>query len=402
MTFLVKPKLLFLVHRIPYPPNKGDKIRSFQLLKFLSERYDVYLGCFIDDPDDWQYFHTVKAYCQDVCVLALNGKLAKLKSLKGLLQAKPLTEPYYFNAELAQWVKRVVAEQKIEHVVVFSSSMAQYVEDDAFNGLRRVIDFVDLDSDKWAQYSLSKSGLMRWIYQREAKMLFEWEKRIAEKFDYAAFVSDKEAEFFKSKAPAVSNKVGHFNNGVDFDYFDPALDFPNPYIGDDKIIVFTGAMDYWANVDAVVWFSQEYFPLIRAKLKHVKFYIVGGNPTDAVKRLAKIDGVVVTGKVTDIRPYLRHADVSVAPLRIARGIQNKVLEAMAMSKICVLSPQAFEGIHAQDGQDLLTVQEPGLWVETIIAALSNDYQAIEQSARQCIVRYYSWKTNLDVFSKHIV
>lgn len=386
--------LLYLTHRIPYPPNKGDKIRSFHLLQHLSKHHHVYLGTFVDSEEDWRYIDEVKKYCRDVCVVGLNPLTAKAKSLIALLGSTPLTLAYYHNTQLMQWVKTLHKTRSIQNVVVFSSSMAQYVE--YWTDCRRIIDFVDVDSDKWYQYAQSKSWPFSWIYRREAKYLLGYEKKIAHIFDHSTFVSKKEAELFQQLALDLTNKITFFNNGVDTDFFSPARDYANPYPDGKKILVFTGAMDYWANVDAVNWFAHEIFPAIRAKQPDVCLYIVGAKPAKQVQMLASLPGIHVTGAVDDIRPYLAHATIAIAPLRIARGIQNKVLEAMAMQKPVIASTQAMEGIRAISGEELLVAENAEVFIQHIFTLLDTNSRClmVGQAARKRVLQDYTWPANL--------
>jgi len=389
-------KLLYLTHRIPYPPNKGDKIRSFHLLQHLSKRYRVYLGTFIDAEEDWRYESEVRKYCLEACFVRLHPFSAKIKSLFALSGKDPLTLSYYRNEKLMQWIRSVCAREPIRDIVVFSSAMAQYVEH--LPDRRRIIDFVDVDSDKWRQYASSKSWPLRWVYQREARYLLNYEKEIAKKFNFSTFVSEKEAGLFQQLAPGSAEKTTFFNNGVDTDYFSPDHSYPNPYPIGKRVLVFTGAMDYWANVDAVTWFANSVFPAIRASQPDTDFYIVGAKPTKQVQGLANLPGIHVTGAVKDIRPYLMHATVAVAPLRIARGIQNKVLEAMAMLKPVVVSDQAMEGIHAIPGRELVVAKNAGAFIEQILILLASDKQSpMGQQARDRILRDYTWSGSLSRF-----
>lgn len=385
--------LLFLTHRIPYPPNKGDKIRSFHLLKFLSQHYKVHLGTFVDDEDDWQHVEITKSFCSDSCFVRLNPTRAKLHSLSGLLTGQPLTLPYYRNAELQHWVNARLTSQPIKRVLVFSSAMAQYVSH--ANDMRRVIDFVDIDSDKWVQYAKSKHWPLSWLYRREGQYLLRYEREIAAQFDASLFVSSEEANLFKQLAPESADKTGYFSNGVDADYFSPDREYTNPYSEDEQVLVFTGAMDYWPNVDAVTWFSREIFPAVLAAFPQTRFYIVGSRPTPAVCELSGLPGVTVTGTVADIRPYLAYAKLAVAPLRIARGLQNKVLEAMAMAKTVVASPQAAEGIDAQPESELLIAGNASEFIQTIVKILKeNLMNEIGKAARTRILTNYIWASSL--------
>jgi sugar transferase (PEP-CTERM/EpsH1 system associated) len=398
---MMKPPLLYLCHRIPYPPNKGDKIRSFHLLKYLCEHYRVYLGAFIDDPEDWQYESLVADMCAGSCFIKLDPGKARLKSLKGLLSGQALTLPYYQNNQLARWVRDIVDQNHIRKLVVYSSSMAQYVMggENVFD--TRVVDFVDIDSDKWQQYSRQKKWPLSWIYRREGEKLFAFEQAVAQAFDASLFVSSAEAGLFQKMAPQNAEKIAFYNNGVDTVYFSPDIDTHIPYQSSEKVLVFTGAMDYWPNVDAVTWFAKKVFPALKQKHPDVKFYIVGSNPTEDVQRLGNDEGIVVTGRVTDVRPYLKHALAAVAPMRIARGIQNKVLEAMAMAKPVLVTDQALEGIKAEHGKEILlgnTSTEYQLLVQGIV---EGDYPDIGEVARQKVIKDFSWEENLPIVGKQL-
>jgi sugar transferase (PEP-CTERM/EpsH1 system associated) len=385
-------EILFLAHRIPYPPNKGDKIRSFNLLKYLAESYRVSLGAFVDDPKDWQYRSDVEHYCAETCLLPLSPTLAKIRSLTGLLTGEPLTVPYYTDRRMQAWVDKVLT-RNIQAILVFSSAMAQYVE--KRDSVRRIIDFVDVDSDKWRQYAEKKSGPAKWIYRREADRLFTYDRRIANAFDRSIFVSEQEAQLFTGLVPETSERVRAVENGVDTVYFRDSGDFPNPYPPDTDILVFTGAMDYWANVDAVTWFADEVFPAIRSRVPTARFFVVGARPAEAVRGLERREGITVTGAVRDIRPYLSHARLAVAPLRIARGIQNKVLEAMAMGRPVLASPAAMEGIDASGSLDAVTAEGPEAWSDAAVQMLgSGGVPAVSVKNRDFVEQRYSWKNSL--------
>jgi sugar transferase (PEP-CTERM/EpsH1 system associated) len=387
-------ELLFLAHRIPYPPNKGDKIRSFNLLKHLARDYRVHLGAFIDDPQDWRHVSELKALCSETCFVDLHPARAKLRSLAGLFTGEALTLPYYRNRKLQAWVRRLLADHPIRRVFVFSSAMAQYV-DGSMPGVRRVLDFVDMDSDKWRQYAAGHPWPLGWVYRREADRLFACERRLANTFETSLFVSEAEARLFTQHAPETADRVGFIENGVDTDFFSPDREYPNPYAKDEKVLVFTGAMDYWANADAVTWFARRVFPEIRARIPAARFYIVGSRPTKEVLRLGDVAGVCVTGAVPDIRPYLAHAHVAVAPLRIARGVQNKVLEAMAMGRPVLASPQAMDGIRVFPGVELLVTDIPEEMAQRAIALLTEgDRGQTGQQRRECVLHHYNWTTNL--------
>ncbi|MFO1289037.1 MAG: TIGR03087 family PEP-CTERM/XrtA system glycosyltransferase [Nitrosomonas sp.] len=385
-------KLLYLTHRIPYPPNKGDKIRSYHVLQHLRKHFKVYLGTFIDDEQDWQYVNHLNSLCEETCFVRLDPLLARMRSLIYLFSSMPLSLPYYRSSKLSTWVSNQLSSGTIKHTVVFSSAMAQYISE---TGIAcSVIDFVDVDSDKWSQYASTKVWPQKWVYQREANLLLEYEKYVTKKCSYATFVSEKEAGLFKQLSPEVENKITYFNNGVDTEYFSPSQNFANPYKPNTRVLVFTGAMDYWPNVDAVRWFAAELFPAICTKIPDLEFYIVGARPTKTVLELSAIPGVVVTGSVDDVRPYLAFSEIAIAPLRIARGIQNKVLEAMAMEKLVVASPQALEGITAIPGIELFVADGAEAYIDHVISLLENPRMEPGKAARRRVIEDYNWDKNL--------
>lgn len=385
---MLKRDLLFLAHRIPYPPDKGDKIRSWHLLRHLSRDWRIHLGAFVDDPEDWRHADTLREICADVILLPLHPGTRKWRSLVGLLTGDALTLPYYGNTDLDRWVQAKLLSG-VDTVVVFSSAMAQYVM--AAKPRRRVMDFVDIDSDKWLQYAPTKPWPLSWLYRREGLRLLDWERQVAAEFDASVFVSEVEASDFRKLAPESAGRIGYYNNGVDAEYFSPAAGYPDPYPASTKALVFTGAMDYWPNVDAVVWFAKEVLPRVMEEHSGAVFYVVGSRPVPEVKALAG-PGVVVTGRVEDVRPYLAHAAAAVTPLRIARGIQNKVLEAMAMAKTVISSRQAMEGIAARVGEEILCADD----AITFAAATNKALSGFDcgKAARARVIADYSWDANL--------
>ena len=381
--------LLFLAHRIPFPPNKGDKIRSFHLLRHLAARHEVHLGAFVDDPDDWQYRDALRPWCKSIKLLPLHPRRARLASLRGFLSGEPLTLPYYRNRELKRWAEALAASGSVTRGLAFSSAMAQFMPATLD---RRVLDMVDVDSDKWSQYAPTQRWPLSWLYAREGRKLAVWEAHVAQAFDATLLVSDDEAALLQQRAPQARHRISAFENGVDADYFSPARDYPNPYADEARGVVFTGAMDYWPNIDAVTWFAERIFPAIRETVPAAQFTIVGSRPSEAVRALARQPGVIVTGGVPDVRPWIAHADCAVAPLRIARGVQNKVLEAMAMARPVVASAQAAEGIRAEAGRDFILAQGETGFAQAVANCLQ--LPASCASARDRILQNYDWTRNL--------
>ena len=237
---------------------------------------------------------------------------------------------------------------------------------------------------------------MSWVYQREARKLFDYERRITHAFAASTFVSDAEAGLFKQMAPDCADKVFGFSNGVDTDYFSPTHNFPSPYAAEEVALVFTGAMDYWANVDAVTWFANEVWPTVQRMHPAARFYIVGSRPSATVQALSKQAGIVVTGSVPDTRPYIAHAAMAVAPLRIARGIQNKVLEAMAMAKPTLVTAQALEGIAALPGEEILLANNAVTFAQYIDDVLAGGFAGMGTLARERVLQDFSWSRHLRI------
>jgi len=392
--------ILYLVHRLPYPPNKGDKVRSYHLLKHLARRHRVFLGTFIDDPEDEVHVATVRALCADLQITRLHPRLARIASLSALLSGDPLTLRYYRSAAMADWVKQTCRSTHINAVVIFSSAMAQYVEE--FQRLPTLIDFVDVDSAKWTQYAPHHRWPLSWLYRREGRLLLDYERRLAARSTRSFFVTENEAALFCEQAPECRVRVEAMSNGVDADYFSPDPARPSPYEADELPVVFTGAMDYLPNVDAVAWFKQEVLPDVLKRWPKARFYIVGRSPTAAVLALAS-DQVVVSGTVPDVRPYLQHAAAVVAPLRIARGIQNKILEAMAMARPVIASPECAAAVDAEKGTELLTAGSPAEYIAELTRVLDAPETAVSigQSARRRVVERYSWDAHLEAIDRYL-
>lgn len=385
--------LLYLSHRLPYPPNKGDKIRSWHFLAHLATRYHVHLGTFIDDPEDAMHLPHLQQTCASVCAIPISPRWRRLASLRGLLNGEALSLAYYRDRALAAWVKDVLRRHNPSRAVVFSSPMGQYLDTKDASARRLLVDFVDVDSEKWRAYAAQSGVVERWIYQREARHLFAWEARLAARASVATFVSAAEANLFNSLLPRPLSSVTHIDNGVDLGYFDPELRLPDPWPADGERFVFTGAMDYRANADAVVWFCREIWPGIRHHLPRATFAIVGARPVDEVMALNRQPGVIVTGTVPDVRPWLAHAHVMVAPLRIARGVQNKVLEAMAMGLPVVGTNAAFEGIGT-GSSPALRVADDAAGFGLAAREFAASQRAGAEGLRAQVARTHDWGNHL--------
>ena len=393
--------LLYLVHRLPFPPNKGDKVRSYHLLRHLAQQHRVFLGTFIDDPDDEQHVDTVRTWCVGFHAARLAPRRARVASLAGLATGEALTLRYYRDAGLAAWVDATLAAERIDAVVVFSSSMVQYAE--GRPDLPLLVDFVDVDSAKWSEYAGRHPWPLSWLYRREGERLLAYERSAAVRATRSFFVTDKETELFRSLAPESAHTIEPLCNGVDAEFFAPDAQRASPYPAGEWPLVFTGAMDYWPNIDAVTWFAREVLPALKRDWPQLRFHIVGRSPPPAVQALAS-DSVNVTGTVPDVRPYLQHAKVVVAPLRLARGVQNKVLEAMAMARPVVCAQACLEAIDAEPGRELVGAAEVADFQREVAALLQAPAkgEAIGRAARERVLKSYSWQAHLSGLDRHLL
>lgn len=391
-------RLLFLAHRIPWPPDKGEKIRARHILDYLSRHFEVDLGCLVDDRDDLRHIPVLRERLAHVEApfIAGGGPGAALRTLRYLRPGAPLSRGWFHHPALAAWVRGGLASGRYDAVFVFSSAMAPYVLDQPRNptGQRRVLDLVDVDSAKFAAYAKTAKGPMRLVYAREARTLLALERRAAAAFDQALLVSEPEARHFLNIAPECADRVSWIENGVDCARFDPDRSWPTPFEAPGPHLVFTGAMNYRPNIEAVEWFARDILPMLRERAAPPSFHIVGMRPAPAVMELAGLPGVHVTGTVPEVQPWLAHADAVVAPLRIARGIQNKVLEAMAMARPVVATPAAFEGIHAMPGRDLLLASNAAEFATRVASILDGEHPQLGGSGRIAVLAGHAWDATL--------
>ena len=388
-----KGDLLYLAHRMPYPPDKGEKIRAYHVLKHLAENFRIHLGCFADDPADEKYAAPLQEICASVLVLPLNRKAALARGLAHLMMGGCLSEAYFRDARMTRFVAEMVQRHKPQAMFLYCSAMAPYAMPYA-SSYRVLMDMVDVDSEKYRAYSRNAAWPVSMLYAKEARALFALERRAALAFERSFFVSKAEADTFLRNAPEAAERVGYFHNGVDLDYFNPGQEFASPFGEGAVPVVFTGTMDYRPNVEAVAWFAESVFADVRRNHPQAEFWIVGANPAPRVLKLAEARGIRVTGRVPDVRPYLKHARCVVAPLHIARGVQNKVLEAMAMAKPVVATGAACEGISAAPGTDLLLAEGAEEFSAAIASVLNGHARHIADAARGRVEADYQWTSNL--------
>jgi sugar transferase (PEP-CTERM/EpsH1 system associated) len=390
--------ILFLAHRIPYPPDKGDKIRSWRLLDHWLGRYRVHLGCFVDDPADLEHLPFLAERCASLCALPIRPTWRKLAALRALAGRRPLTFAYYADPRLRRWVEAVRARHDPAFEFAFSSGVAPYLDGAT---APRLVDLVDLDAEKWRLYAARQRGPMAWLHGREARTLARAEAAIAASVDRTFLVSAAEAADLRARPGVPGERVAVVTNGVDTGFFDPAGDFAAPRPA--PAIVFTGAMDYPANADAIGWFADAVWPALQRRRPDLELWVVGARPASAVRALAARPGIVVTGRVADVRPWLAHARLAIAPLRIARGLQNKVLEAMAMGKPVVASPAAAHGLDDAARKALITADGAGAMRSAIERLLDEPDRArhLGEAARRHVELHWTWTSRLAAFDDHL-
>jgi sugar transferase (PEP-CTERM/EpsH1 system associated) len=385
---------LFLAHRIPFPPDRGDKIRSCAMLRALAGRGPVHVATFGETDADM----AAEAELAGVAAshLLVRRTVSNVRAgLQAIASGKPVSLTAFASEAIDRFVAKLIATRPIDTIFVFSGQMAQFIPP-AFAG-RIVMDFVDMDSAKFAAYADAAAGPMKLVHAREARLLGRFERAIAQRAAMSLFVSPAEAALFARGLANPNVRVEAISNGINTVFYDPQGVPPAPYAAQDgPHLVFTGQMDYAPNVDAVDHFARQVLPRIRSVHGHAAFHIVGRNPAAAVTRLAALPGVNVAGAVDDIRPWIASADVVVAPLRIARGIQNKVLEAMAMARPVVASAAAAEGIIARDGEHFIVAADDAAMADAISALIANPDRsaAMGRAARAHMLDRYQWDAQL--------
>ena len=382
--------ILFLSHCVPNPPDKGEKIRSHYELAQLAEKYRVHLACFARSQSEVVRANELSRWCASVYVEPLAAGLGLARAGLNYAAGRSLMTSFYGSRRLRQYVRSLSA-RPLSATVAYSSVMAQY----APREIPLILDMVDVDSEKWMQYG--KVRRMGLLYRSEAKRLRRIEAEVASRAARTLLSTVNEARLLQSIAPRAS--VGSMENGVDFNYFDPSIGWELPSLP-RRFVAFVGAMDYYPNADAACWFASQVFPQIRNRLKDMEFLIVGRNPTPAVRRLNVLPGITVTGAVADVRPYLSAAEAVIAPLRIARGIQNKVLEALAMGKRTLASTAVCDTFSEELPPGVLrcrSVQDYVEFFQRNSEASDPSPAAIRSAAR----RRFSWKANLEILTDEL-
>lgn len=389
--------IVVIAHRVPYPADKGEKIRTFHQLSYLvTQGHSLTVFAPAENATDVEFARQLAA---KLSIRVYTAPLASggWRKVRALLMGQAISASYFYSRALQRLITQSLQQQAPDAVLATSSAVAIYAEK-AIQPLsatfrpRLLMDFMDLDSDKWQQYSAKARWPMNWVYQREARLVAKLEQQIYHTFDQSFFISANEVSLF-SRQLAETSKVAVLANGLDTKAFYPGPVKDPSRVAAAPVFLFTGVMDYLPNEDAVLWFVEAMWPQLRQQYPAATFYIAGMNPSKRIQQLAKQPGVVVTGYVEDILPYYHQADIFVGPFRLARGVQNKILQAMACGLPIVTTPLGAEGIACEDGQQLLLATEPTQFVAAIKHLLAEPVirQQLSAAALQLIQQHYSWQ-----------
>ncbi len=383
-------KILYLAHRIPYPPDKGEKIRCFHQLQFLSARHSIDLFCFADSAKEAEGSQALQAFCRRVHVETLLPRTGYLRLARRLFADLPASVAYYDSLSMHEAVQQAVRTSNYDLIFVYCSSMAQFVPLSA--NVPKVIDFVDADSAKWTQYSRCSAFPLSWLYAREGAALARYEKRTAEDFDLSIVTTPQEALDLGGGGCCSVEVVA---NGVTAPPAPASQNLPTEIRQLQPYVLFVGTMNYRPNADAVSYFAKEIFPLLRQSHPDLRFLIVGRDPTPAVLKLGRLPGVIVTGSVSDVHGYLAGAAVAVAPFRIAQGVQNKVLEALVAGVPVVLTSRPARAFSSPAADLLLVADTPTAFAVAVRSALENpELRQGSRVAAPDLQQLLSWKRSL--------
>lgn len=380
-------RIFFVCQRVPYPPDRGDKITTYNEIRHLAQRHEVHVFCLADGRGDLANVSGLAGCPASVTAVPVARWLSRGRALAALLGGAPLSVAMLREAALHAAVRRAAAALPPDLIIVYSSNVAQYAE--SFTNRPRIMQFADLDSLKWRAYADRSALPWRWLYGLEARRLLAYERRIAREFSHSLICTEAEAKDFRALIPGVPVSV--VRNGVDLDYFRSSSPAKQP-----GGMVFTGVMDYRPNVDAVCWFCETILPLILSEMPAASLTICGSRPSRDVLRLARLPGVAVTGRVPDVRPYLDRAELFVTPLRLARGIQNKLLEAMAMGLPVISTPAAWRGTEIPAGEGIVPADRPEDFAGAVLRLLRDDVYRTDMGRRALAIMRdrYAWPAQL--------
>lgn len=385
--------ILFVCHRFPYPPNRGGKIRPFQMIRHLNQKHRVTVASLAHSQEEVQQGNDLARHCSEVLVEVLPGPKRWIQAVGALPTPTPSSVHYFHSTKLLNRVEELHQRRGFDAVIVHCAFVAEYVRN--ISAPFRMLDFGDLDSRKWSDYARYRAFPWSAGYALEAFKLLRVEQELARQFDYCTVTAQGELESYKEMGASTPARV--IPNGVDTDYYR----LSGTHRQDSPTVVFLGRMDYYPNVAGTLEFVEKVWPRIRSKIPEAKFRIVGSNPVAKIQALQDRDGISVTGYVPDVRPHVADAGVAVAPLSIARGTQNKVLECMAMGIPVVASSQVAKGVQAIPGRHLLVGNTNEEFAEQVVALLEDPERRIKMAdeARQQVISAHSWSESMKLLDE---
>lgn len=380
--------ILFLTHRVPFPPNKGDKIRTFHQLERLAASHDVYCGCFVDSPEDRIYAAALRQWCRGVVVAEWSRSRAKLRAISGLVGSSPLTLAAYENEIFKRQLLNLAERVRFDAVIAFSACMAPYAQ--VVPAGRHVLDLCDADSEKWRDYSATAPFPLSALYKEEAARLRDYELSCIRQFDATMVITPRERQALDPSGSL--RKLHVVSNGVDL-----PTGIPRPASKRPPVVSFVGALDYRPNVEGICWFTRHVWPGVQGWLPNSRLMIVGRSPSRAVRRLKSYAGVTVVGEVPDVKLYLARSRVVVAPLMVARGLQNKVLEAMAMRRPVVATSTVAACMDVEPGRQLLVADDSDQFTRRVVDLCRVDRlcDRVASAGYRFVAAHHSWSESME-------
>ena len=389
-------RILYVTHRVPFPPDRGDRIRTWNVLKFLAGRASVDLACLADEPASGDTLQALRRVTNQLAVVPHSGRGRYVRGAFSMLRGRTMTEGLFDSPALAAVIREWSGRTTYDAVLASSSGVARYLFPPCVKAdTKRWVDLIDVDSQKWLDYARAESFPMSLVYRTEGRRLRTVECRLAATCDRLLVVSAAERDLFRAFCP--TDRIAAVSNGVDYDYFAPQ---PGSAI-EPHSCAFVGVMNYKPNADAAIWFAQNVWPQIRQRYPDARFYVVGKSPTPEVRALQAVGSIEVTGSVPDVRPWLMRATCAVVPLQIARGVQNKVLEAMACGRPVICSPEPLKGLAAEHGVHLLRADSAVEWIAALSTVFDNKQKQRElgAAAAKWVQQHYSWDSALAMLNE---
>ncbi len=385
--------ILYLCHRFPFPPKRGGKIRPFNMIRHLGQAgHTVHVASLVRSPEEAAEGQGIAAHCASFDMGAVQEPMQFARMVARLPLPTPSSMGYFYSPVLAQRVRELLASQKWDLIFVHCSSVAQYVQH--VKGIPKILDFGDMDSQKWLEYANYKPWPLSWGYTLEGHKMLAAEKRLSQRFEMCTATTRAEWQTLTDYGTA--GATDWFPNGVDAGFFSPDDTNGGADNYDADTISFIGRMDYYPNQECMSRFCKAVWPLLKAKRPAMKLLIVGADPSPAMRALGQLPGVTVTGSVPDVRPFVRGSALMVAPLAIARGTQNKILEAMAMGVPVVTSSAAAGGVDAEAPQHFLVADDPQALADAVLRVVNNPTERARLSAagRERMLTHHAWPRSM--------